>query len=70
MGARLVPRLIKGKKCGGLDCGCCVPVCPKNCISFNRDGKVLFDIEKCSGCSACFKACFASQCIEMVEENG
>ena len=60
------PRLVNEKKCGGVDCNCCVQVCPAECITI-RDGKPVFNLEVCTGCGECAEACFASKCIEMVE---
>ena len=67
-----VPVFIEKRKhkCGGTDCGTCASVCDNDCITYGKSGKhnrVIFKLVDCIGCGKCAEACFASQCIEMVE---
>lgn len=42
-------------------CGACINICPKHCISFNRDEygvkHAYIDMEKCIHCNMCYKVC-------------
>ena len=37
--------------------GSCMAVCPVKAISYDEDGNVKVDKEKCVGCGACTKVC-------------
>ncbi len=40
-----------------IKCGKCVKVCPKNAISFDKDGYAITDAQKCIGCGICKAHC-------------
>jgi Fe-S-cluster-containing dehydrogenase component len=53
-----------------MQCGnpACLKVCPMGAISKNRNGTVLIDNEKCTGCGICQKYC-PQQVITLYSEN-
>ena len=66
-----IPKLVEVDTDECFCCGTCVALCPVEAISFDKDGTVLFDREKCVGstCSACVDACPA-RAIRSVKQLG
>jgi ferredoxin len=67
----LIPKLVEVDTEECFCCGTCVSLCPVEAISFDKDGTVVFDREKCVGstCSACVDACPA-RAIRSVKQLG
>ena len=40
-----------------IHCGECIKKCPGNALSFDNEGRVLWDIKKCLNCDTCIKTC-------------
>ena len=40
-----------------VNCGTCVKNCPAQALSFDEEGKVVWDKGKCVGCDTCIKVC-------------
>jgi anaerobic dimethyl sulfoxide reductase subunit B (iron-sulfur subunit) len=52
-----VKRLFESIACRHCAEAPCIPACPAEAISQRKDGVVLVDREKCTGCQACLSAC-------------
>jgi L-aspartate semialdehyde sulfurtransferase ferredoxin len=66
-----IPKLVEVDADECFCCGGCVSLCPVEAISFDKDGSVIFDREKCVGstCSVCVDACPA-RAIRSVKQLG
>ena len=67
----LIPKLVDVDTNECFNCGTCVSLCPVEAISYDQDGTVVFNREKCVGstCSACVDACPA-RAIRSVRQLG
>jgi len=66
-----IPKLVEVDSDECFCCGTCISLCPVEAISYEKDGTVVFDREKCVGstCSVCVDACPA-RAIRSVKQLG
>lgn len=66
-----IPKLVEVDSDECFCCGTCISLCPVEAISYEKDGSVVFDREKCVGstCSVCVDACPA-RAIRSVKQLG
>jgi pyruvate ferredoxin oxidoreductase delta subunit len=51
-----------------IKCGVCYLFCPEGCISEDKDGYFVADLDYCKGCGICAHECWPSA-ITMIEEG-
>ncbi len=66
-----IPKLVEVDTDECFCCGTCISLCPVEAISYDKDGTVVFNREKCVGstCSVCVDACPA-RAIRSVKQLG